>query len=137
MLYQRLEALQLVSGKEVNRVDIIRTFLKRRVQPLQARVHSMFLYACPNDPTRVSSEELSSGDLDRVLCPLMKFKDGEDLPGESLTPPLSASKGASKVMFVRARCAFPCFCLFVAVSHVIVIFLLAAPSGYGVYASSA
>lgn len=72
----------------------------------------MFLYAVPGDPTRVSSEELSSGDLDRALSPLLKFKAGEDLPGESLTPPLSTSKGASKVKFVCARCAFLCvFCL--------------------------
>ena len=91
-LYERVEALQLVAGKEVNGVDIIRTFLTRRVQPLQARAHPMFLYAGRSDPTRVSPEELSSGDLDRALRPLLKFKADEDLPGKSLTTPFSTKK---------------------------------------------
>src|SRR3954470_12151219 len=34
-LYRRVEDLQLIPEKEVNGVDIIRTFLERRVQPLQ------------------------------------------------------------------------------------------------------
>jgi hypothetical protein len=33
-LYRRVEDLQLIPDREVNGVDIIRTFLKRRVQPL-------------------------------------------------------------------------------------------------------
>ncbi|MBW8728243.1 MAG: hypothetical protein JF625_24255 [Inquilinus limosus] len=35
-LYRRVEELQLIPEKEVNGVDIIRVFLERRVQPLQA-----------------------------------------------------------------------------------------------------
>ena len=92
MLYRRVEDLQLIPDKEVNGVDIICTFLKRRVQPLQARVHPMFLYFGCHDPTRVSADEFSKGDLDRVLRPLLKYKAGEDLPGKSLTSPFSASR---------------------------------------------
>src|SRR3954466_873294 len=73
-LYRRVEALKMVAEKEVNGVDIIRTFLKRRVQPLQARAHPMFLYTGRYDLARVSAEELSRGDLDRELRPLLKFK---------------------------------------------------------------
>uniref|UniRef100_A0ACD5U622 Uncharacterized protein n=1 Tax=Avena sativa TaxID=4498 RepID=A0ACD5U622_AVESA len=91
-LYRRVEDLQVIPEKEVNGVDIIRTFLKRRVQPLQSRAHPMFLYTGRHDPTRVAAEELSKGDLDRVLRPLLKFKAEEDLPGRSLTPPFSASR---------------------------------------------
>src|SRR3954468_6713217 len=36
-LYRRVEDLKLIPEKKVNGVDIIRTFLERRVQPLQAR----------------------------------------------------------------------------------------------------
>src|SRR3954471_11307798 len=81
-LYHQVEALQMEAGKEVNGVDIIRAFLKRRVQPLQARAHPMFLYTGRHDPTRVSAEEFSKGDLDGVLRPLLKYKAGEDIPGK-------------------------------------------------------
>ena len=87
----------MVDGKEVNGVDIIRTFLKRWVQPLQAKAHPMFLYTGHNDPTRVSSEELSKGDLDRALRPLLKFKYDEDLPRKSLTTPFSATNAVPQV----------------------------------------
>src|SRR4051812_18058029 len=96
-LYRRVEALQMVAGKEVNGVDIIHTFPKRRVQPLQARAHPMFLYTGCHDPTRVPAKELSKGDLDRVLRPLLKYKSNEDLPGKSRTPPFSASRPVPQV----------------------------------------
>src|SRR3954466_13852071 len=85
-LYRQVEDLQLIPDKEVNGVDIIRTFLKHQVQPLQARAHPMFLYSGHRDPTRVSAEEFSKGDLDGVLRPLLKYKAREDIPRNSLTP---------------------------------------------------
>ena len=91
-LYRRVEDLQVIPDKEVNGVDIIRTFLKCRVHPLQARAHPMFLYSGRHDPTTVGAEELSKGDLDRVLRPLLKYKSNEDLLGKSRTPPFSASR---------------------------------------------
>src|SRR4051812_9374491 len=96
-LYRRVGDLQLIPDKELNGVDIIRTFLKRRVQPLQARAHPMFLYSGCHDPTRVPAKELSKGDLDRVLRPLLKYKSNEDLPGKSRTPPFSASRPVPQV----------------------------------------
>src|SRR3954468_9283360 len=91
-LYRRVEDLQLTPEKEVKCGDILRTFLKRRVQPLQDRAHPMFLYSGRRDPTRVLAEEFSRGDLDRILRLLLKFKAREDLPGKSLTPPFAASR---------------------------------------------
>jgi hypothetical protein len=52
----------------------------------------MFLYAGRHDPTRVSAEDFSKGDLDGILRPLLKFKAREDIPGKSLTSPFSASR---------------------------------------------
>ena len=42
----------------VNGMDLLETFLTRRIQPLQARAHSMWLYEGSNDPTRVHPEEV-------------------------------------------------------------------------------
>src|SRR3954462_11864402 len=90
-LYRRVEDLQLIPEKEVNDVDIIQTFLERQVQPLQARAHPMFLYSGRRDPTRVSAEKMSKGDLDRALRALLKFKAGEKILGKSLTPSFSST----------------------------------------------
>ena len=96
-LYRRVEDLQLIPEKEVNGVDIIRTFLERRVQPLQARAHPMFLYFGRRDPTRVSAEKISKGDLDKDLRALLKFKAGEEIAGKSLTPPFSSTLAVPQV----------------------------------------
>src|SRR5215216_7937242 len=96
-LYRRVEDLQLIPEKEVNGVDIIRTFLERRVQPLQARAHPMFLYSGRHDPTRVSSEKISEGNLDKDLRVLLKFKADEELPEKSLTPLFSSMLDVPKV----------------------------------------
>ena len=96
-LYSRVEDLQLIPEKEVNGVDIIRTFLERRVQALQERAHPMFLYSGRRDPTRVSAEKISEGDLDRALRSLLKFKAGEKIPGKSLTPPFSSALAVPQV----------------------------------------
>ena len=96
-LYRRVEDLQLIPEKEVNGVDIIRTFLERRVQPLQARAHPMFLYSGRRDPTRVSSEKISEVELDKALRALLKFKADEEIPGKSLTPPFSSTLAVPKV----------------------------------------
>ena len=42
----------------VNNMDLLETFLTRRIQPLQARAHPMWLYEGPNDPTRVHPEDV-------------------------------------------------------------------------------
>ena len=96
-LYRRVEDLQLIPEKEVNGVDIIRTFLERRVQPLQARAHLMFLYSGHRDPTRVSSEKISEVELDKALRVLLKFKADEKIPRKSLTPPFSSTLAVPKV----------------------------------------
>src|SRR4051794_25246781 len=96
-LYQRVEALQLIQGKEVSGVDIIHTFLKHRVQPLQARAHPMFLYSGASDPMRVSKEEMSSNEMDKVLRTLLNHKADENLLRKSLTSPFHSKKKVPQV----------------------------------------
>ena len=87
----------MIPDKEVNGVDIIRTFLKCRVQPLQARAHPMFLYTGRDDPMRVAAQDLSKGDVDGILRPLLKFKADEDISGSSLTLPFRVSRPVPQV----------------------------------------
>ena len=46
-------------GKEAGGVHLIATFVKRQVQSLCARIHPMWEDQGANDPTRLSSTELS------------------------------------------------------------------------------
>ena len=49
-LMERVVALQNTAGKEVSGIQIISTFIRRRVQPLQARVHAMWQYKGADGP---------------------------------------------------------------------------------------
>ena len=44
-------------------MQIIATFVRMRVWPLQARAHPMWVYEGPNDSTRISPVELSANKL--------------------------------------------------------------------------
>ena len=47
----------------VNGMDLLETSITRRIQPLQAIVHPMWMYERPSDPTRVHPEELGEKDV--------------------------------------------------------------------------
>ena len=52
------ELLHSLSG-----MQIIATFVRMRIWPLQARTHPMWEYEGPNDSTRISPVELSANEL--------------------------------------------------------------------------
>jgi hypothetical protein len=51
-LFTQVATLQSTAGKEVTGIHLISTFIRRRVQPLQVRVHAMWMYEGCQDPTR-------------------------------------------------------------------------------------
>ena len=53
------KVVQLIN-EGVTGLDLLEVFLSRRIQPLQARDHPMWLYSGPEDTTRVHPEEVSS-----------------------------------------------------------------------------
>ena len=72
-----MSALLRTAGKEVNGVHLIATFIKRRVHPIQAREHPLYEYVGATDATRVSTEELSAGEVEARVCALTMLKVGE------------------------------------------------------------
>ena len=58
-LMSRIVELQETVGLEVSGLQIMATFIRRRIQPLQARAHPMWEYTGVEDPTRVSKKEYS------------------------------------------------------------------------------
>jgi hypothetical protein len=68
-LIKLIQALKLMG---VTRPSVMYSFFERRIQPLQKRCQFGFDYLRPEDPSQMSTEELSSRDtLKRVGCVLM------------------------------------------------------------------
>ena len=53
------KVVQLIN-EGVTGLDLLEVFLSRRIQPLQARDHPMWLYSGPEDTARVHPEEVPS-----------------------------------------------------------------------------
>ncbi|KAM0930451.1 hypothetical protein ACQ4PT_001125 [Festuca glaucescens] len=79
-------------GDEMFGLQVLSTFLKRRVQPLQARAHPMWMYSGVSDPTRVMEEKLSSKELKACIVSLTKLKGANPLPGDPPVAPFGGSK---------------------------------------------
>ena len=70
----------------VNNMDLLETFLTRRIQLLQARAHPMWLYEGPNDPTR-HTEELAKMDMGAKINTITYSRDNQR--GARLVPTYS------------------------------------------------
>ena len=55
-LMSRIEELQSKVGLEVSSLQIMATFIRRRIQPLRAQLHPMWQYTGVDDPTRLSKK---------------------------------------------------------------------------------
>jgi hypothetical protein len=74
-LMEKIWQLRATPKKEVSGIQLIRTFIERRVQPLATRAHCMWDYTDRRDPTRISSEELKEAEIDdnvRVVTNIKK-----------------------------------------------------------------
>ena len=67
MLPEEKAQVKVLAGRVVELVregvtgmDLLEVFLRRRIQPLQARDHPMWLYLGLNDTTRVHPEEVKT-----------------------------------------------------------------------------
>ena len=67
---------------------ILRTFLARRIQPIRARDHTMWLYSSPDYPTRESPLELTEAELSRRVQDITEAGGLEGVGPQP--PPLSA-----------------------------------------------
>ena len=59
----------------VTGMDLLEVFLQRRIQPLQARDHPMWLYSSLDDTTRVHPEEVTDEMLEGWLSSITGNKD--------------------------------------------------------------
>ena len=72
MLVERV--VQLV-GDGVTGMDLLEVFLSRRIHPLQARDHPMWMYSGTNDTARVHPEEVADETVAQWLQSITGNKD--------------------------------------------------------------
>jgi hypothetical protein len=58
-----LNQIKLMKDQGLSGVGVVVSFIRRRVQPLKDRVHYGFEYTGCQDPTRVTSNEFSEGEV--------------------------------------------------------------------------
>ena len=66
--------VQLV-GDRVTGMDLLEVFLGRRIQPLQARDHPMWMYSGLEVSTRIHPEDVSEDTLEKWLMGITSNKD--------------------------------------------------------------
>jgi hypothetical protein len=79
-LMGKIQQLRATPKKELSGLQLIRTFIERRVQPLAARAHCMWDYTDRRDPTRISSDELKEAEIDDGVHTITSLKKKSIMP---------------------------------------------------------
>ena len=98
-LMARIHALQTDKGKELSGLQIKTHFLRLRVQPIQARVSAMWTYSGSKDPTRVSKEDLSTSELEKLARQFTTLTAAHDIPSSCRVAPLDKKHPPPAVSF--------------------------------------
>ena len=86
----------------VTGMDLLEVFLRRRIQPLQARDHPMWMYSGTDDTTRIHPEEVDEATLEGWLRGITGNKDNPR--GSRKIPPLNNSYETDKVRLQMVEC---------------------------------
>jgi hypothetical protein len=89
-LMEKIQQLRATPRKELSGLQLIRTFIERRVQPLAARAHCMWDYTGRRDPTRFSSDELKEAEINDGVCAVTSLKK------KSIVPKIFGTEAFSK-----------------------------------------
>ena len=88
------KVVQLINEGVIS-LDLLEVFLSRRIQPLQARDHPMWLYSRPDDTARVHPEEVPPK---TVAMWLKSITGNQDNPrGARRVPPFDQSHAPEQV----------------------------------------
>jgi hypothetical protein len=79
-LMEKIQQLQATPKKELLGIQLIRTFIERRIQPLAARAHCMWDYRDRRDSTRISQYELHEAEIDDCVRAVTNIKRKSTVP---------------------------------------------------------
>jgi hypothetical protein len=96
-LMQKIAQLRSTPGKEVTKIQLIRTFKEHRVKPLAACAHYMWDYLGRKDPTHLSSDKMKDIDMDDGVRTISMLMKKTDVPKEFGTEPFSKAHPRTEV----------------------------------------
>jgi hypothetical protein len=79
-LMEKIQKLRATLKKELSEIQLIRTFIERRIQPLAARAHCMWDYCDRRDSTRISQDELHEAEIDECVRTVTNIKKKDPMP---------------------------------------------------------
>jgi hypothetical protein len=79
-LMEKIQQLRATTKKELSGIQLIRTFIERRIQPLAARAHCMWDYNDRRDSTRISQDELREAEIDECVRAVTNIKKKSAVP---------------------------------------------------------
>jgi hypothetical protein len=80
LLMEKIQQLRATPKKELSGIQLIRTFIERRIQPLAARAHCMWDYSDHRDSTRISQDELREAEIDECVRAITNIKKKLAMP---------------------------------------------------------
>ncbi|KAK1642100.1 hypothetical protein QYE76_059905 [Lolium multiflorum] len=89
-LMTRIHELQNTRGKELSGIQITAYFLRIRVQPLQARTNTLWMYAGEEDVDRLS-KDLPVKDLEKLIRRISSFSKKDTIPSSCRITPYSGA----------------------------------------------
>jgi hypothetical protein len=105
-LMEKITQLRSIPRKEVTDLQLIRTFIERRIQPLAARAHCMWEYTGRQDSTRFTFDELREAKIDEGVRIVTSFTKKINVPKNFGTEAFSKSHPRTEVQAFTYRLVF-------------------------------
>jgi hypothetical protein len=96
-LMEKIHQLRATPKKELSGLQLIRTIIERRIQPMSARAHCMWDYTDRRDSTRISSDELKEAEIDDGVRTVTNLKKKSIVPKIFGTEAFSISNPRTEV----------------------------------------
>jgi hypothetical protein len=77
---EKIQQLRATPNKEISGIQLIRTFIERRIQPLAVRAHCMWDYSDRRDSTRITPDELHEAEIDDCVRAITNIKKKSPVP---------------------------------------------------------
>jgi hypothetical protein len=96
-LMEKIQQLWAMPKKELSGLQLICTFIERRIQPLSARAHCMWDYTDHRDSTRISPDKLKEAEIDNGVRAVTNLKKKSIVPKVFGTEAFSKSNPRTEV----------------------------------------
>lgn len=97
-MMSRIKELVSTKGREVNGLQIMATWIRRRIQPVQARTKPMWTFLGMDDPMRVCREDMSTAEMESEIKHLTILSRDDVVVITNHVRPFSSTKALPEVI---------------------------------------